>query len=188
MVNISKRSKTLCLLFIMCTCLAAQTPVANRVRVAARHLPQGATVLAKYTDNQRHCLYYIQGEKIFCLDVVLNINEELDFNQRTFKKVVSTSISNGGDYMFVVLDRGENTGWALEQRYELWRIDSKNRHFTPLGQGFKIEKTKEGYVLSQTVKCLNPRAPRTQQRWMVREQDYDEKGKPLPPQKPYEMK
>ena len=102
--------------------------------------------------------------------------------------MVSTSISNGGDYMFVVLDRGENTGEALEQRFELWRIDSKNRHFTQLGRGFKIEKTKEGYVLSQTVKCLTPRAPRSQQRWMVREQGYDEKGKPLPPQKPYEMK
>ena len=44
----------------------------------AEHLPKTASVIAKYTDNRRHCLYYSMHNRIFRYDVLSN--KSIDVN------------------------------------------------------------------------------------------------------------
>lgn len=62
--------------------LTAQTPLANRVKAMARHLPAGAEVVSKYTDNHRHCLYYTLYNRLFRYDVVTNKSVGVEFHHR----------------------------------------------------------------------------------------------------------
>ena len=39
------------ILFLFPFLIQAQTPIANRVKAMAKHLPEGANVIAKYTDT-----------------------------------------------------------------------------------------------------------------------------------------
>ncbi len=171
-----RRLKILLLSIFASTYLSAQTPIANRVNEAARHVSKDASVVAKYTDNKRHSLYYIRKDKFFCLDVVLNINEELNFTPQKYDKILSSYLSPDGEYMFICLDKGNKSGWVLEDRFELWRINSYNRKSSRIASGFTIDRTKEGFLLRKTSRCLNPRAPKSRQRWMVRDHHFDMMG------------
>ncbi len=172
-----RRLKTLILFPFVSTILSAQTPIANRVNVAAGHLPKDASVVARYTDNKRHSLYYVRKDKLYCLDVVLNINEELNFTPHKYAKILSSSLSPDGEYMFICLDKGNKSGWALEDRFELWRINSYDRKSARIASGFTIDRTKEGFLLRETSRCLNPKAPKSRQRWMVRDHHFNMTGK-----------
>lgn len=184
----SGRIQIACLLLFFSSLLTAQTPIANRVNVAAEHLPDDASVLAKYTDNERHCLYYIRNNKVFCLDVVLNIDEELDFTSHGYNKILSWHISPGGEYMFICIDKGNKNNRTLEEQFELWRIHSGNKSFKRIGSAFSIDKTKNGFILRKTARCLNPHAPKAQQRWRVRDHHFDMTGKHTGTQPEYEYR
>lgn len=151
-----KRCKILSFFLLFSTCLIAQTPIANRIKAAVLHLPKKATVLAKYTDNKRHCLYYMYKDKMYCLDVVLNINEVLDFTQKPYKKIIASSISPDGNYVLLCLDRGELKNTAITNRFELWRINSHNKSFQYIANGFTCKKTKLGYTLQQKINKKQP--------------------------------
>lgn len=151
MKQMYKRYYTFILFLLVAACLIAQTPIANRIKTAALHLPKTASVLAKYTDNKRHCLYYILQNKIYCFDVVLNINEVLDFTQKPYKKIIASSISPDGNYMLICLDRGEQKNAMHTNRFELWRINSHNKNFQYIANGFSCKKTKLGYTLQQKI-------------------------------------
>ncbi len=67
------------ILFLFPFLIQAQTPIANRVKAMAKHLPEGANVIAKYTDNKRHCLYYGLHNRLFRYDVIKNKSENVEF-------------------------------------------------------------------------------------------------------------
>ena len=188
-MSVLRRIMVLTILPLYSSFILAQTPIANRVKVAARSLPESASVIAKYTDNDRHSLYYTKENKIFCLDVVLNINEELDFTSHGYDKILATYISPGGEFMLFCIDKGQkDTNDILEERYELWQVNSNNRAFKCIASGFTIEKSKDGFTLRKKSKCLNPKAPKAQQRWMVRDHQFDHSGNPTLTQDEYEFK
>lgn len=58
--------------FINTLTLSSQNPVANRVRAAAESLPDGCEIVAKYTDNRYHCLFYTMHNRLYKYDVLTN--------------------------------------------------------------------------------------------------------------------
>ena len=48
---------TLALLLIPNSSIFAQTPIANRMKVLVKTLPEGSEIIARYTDMKRHALY-----------------------------------------------------------------------------------------------------------------------------------
>ncbi len=131
------------------TVLPAQTPIANRVKVAAKHLPKKASIVAKYTDNDRHCLYYLLENKLYCRDVVLNINEEIDFAPHRFEQILSASLSPDSRYVIICIDKGNKRRKTSEERYELWRLDSKTKAVKRIASGFAIERKGNGHTFKK---------------------------------------
>lgn len=140
----NKRYFIVVLYIFFYTYIMAQTPISNRVKAAVKHLPTSATIIAKYTDNDKHCLYYTLQNKIYCLDVILNINEELDFTEHGHKKILSSHISPNSEYLLLCISKKDK-----QNPYELWRINAKEHSFSCLAKGSSITKTKEGYTLQK---------------------------------------
>lgn len=167
--------------------ITAQTPIANRINVAARHLPKGAVVIAKYTDNERHCLFYYNENRIYCLDVILNINEQLNFAPKDDEQILTTYLSSDRRQMLFCSDSGNNKNDVIKERFQLWSIDSYNRQFKKIAKGFTIDKTREGFTIRRRSRCINPQAPKAHQRWMVQDLQFDLNGRLVKTGQEYEF-
>lgn len=160
---------------LLCCCLSAlsQTPVANRIQAVVRHLPASATVVAKYTDNHRHCLYYTSNNRLYRCDVLNGRRNEVTFTNNSYTKIISSWLSPDGNFFFLALDRGSLADFYLDDGQELWRIDSRTRRSLKVGQGYHIRKEKGCYVIKRASRCLNPKASQSRQKWMGRDHYYD---------------
>lgn len=148
--------------------------MANRVHAAARRLQSdGNRIVARYTDDKRHCLYYITGERLFRYDVITDRNHEVDFANCGYQRIVRTYISQTGRYLFVDIDRDSQADEGpLASRRELWAFDSYSGQSHKVGDGFYIDRHRDSFVIKRRSRCLNPEAPAGQQRWMVRDHYY----------------
>lgn len=155
----------------------AQTPVANRVKAVVRHLPDGAAVVAKYTDNNRHSLYYILHNRLYRFDVVTNTNEDVSFATEGYSRILSSYLSPDGNFVFIAVDRGPLANFYPDDGQVLWRIDSRTRRIQRIQSGFKVEKLKTCFVIRKVYRCLNPRSPRAHQKWTARNHYFDLYGK-----------
>lgn len=73
--------------------ISAQTPVANRVRAAAENLPEGCNVVAKYTDNKYHCLFYTMHNRLYKYDVITNRNTDVNFTPFAYSSITASYIA-----------------------------------------------------------------------------------------------
>ena len=96
MMSINKQIKilTLALLLIPNSSIFAQTPIANRMKVLVKTLPEGSEIVARYTDMKRHALYYILNNRLYKYDVLNNSQDEINLENRN--KIISSKLSKDG--------------------------------------------------------------------------------------------
>lgn len=166
----------------------AQTPVANRVKAVVKSLPAQAQVVAKYTDNQRHCLYYTLRNRLFRYDVKTDKREEISFSPNPYSSIITTWLSADGNAFFIALDRKNLVSFYLDNGQELWRYDSHTKQPKRIGVGFSISHLGERITIKRASRCLNPQAAQSRQRWMVCDHHYDGNGTPLGKGEEYKLK
>lgn len=96
MMAINKQIKilTLALLLIPNSSIFAQTPIANRMKVLVKTLPEGSEIVARYTDMKRHALYYILNNRLYKYDVLNNSQDEINLENRN--KIIGSRLSKDG--------------------------------------------------------------------------------------------
>jgi hypothetical protein len=165
------------LLLLWCCAVTAQTPVANRIKAMTEALPKSAVVVAKYTDNARHCLYYILHNRLFCYDVLTDKSKEVNLVSSSYMRIITSWLSPDGNFFFVAVDRGSFAKFYLDDGQELWRYDSFTHRPLKVGQGFSIERQKGCFIIKRASRCLNPQAAQSRQHWMAQDHYYDLYGK-----------
>lgn len=160
----------------------AQTPVADRIRAAVKHLPASIEVVAKYTDNARHCLYYILDHRLYCLDVIKNKNKEVDFPE-SYLKILNYYLIHKGKLLFVSIDRGSLSKTYAVDGQKLYMINPLTRRIKEVGSGYSIEKStlkgNECFCIKKAHKCLNPNEVIEKQKWVAREHFFSTDGSVL---------
>ena len=166
----------------------AQTPIANRVKAVIKSLPTQAQVVAKYTDNQRHCLYYTLRNRLFRYDVKTNKREEISFSPNPYSSIIATWLSTDGNAFFIATDRKNLVSFYLDNGQELWSFDSHTKRPKRVGVGFSISRSGERITIKRASRCLNPQAAQSRQHWMVCDHHYDGNGTPLGKGDEYKLK
>lgn len=174
------RRLTLAILSLMLSFGAmAQTPVANRIKAVIKHLPAGAQVVAKYTDNRRHCVYYTLRNRLFCYDVMTTHAVETFFSTDSYAHITATWLSPDGNFFFITVDKGNLAQFYLNDGKVLWRFDSRTQRAKKIGQGFDISHKPNGIIIKSAARCINPEAPQDRQHWTAQDHQYDNYGKNL---------
>jgi len=176
---------------ILCTFVSialAQTPIANRVKSVVQHLPQKAAIVAKYTDNDRHCLYYIYNGRLYKYDVVKNANDEVDFTTRGYRSIDNAFIEENGAYLFIITETTRRNQEEPINRKDLWRIDTMKGKAKKIDSGFSVKRKKEGFEVKRADDCINPNARAEKRQWNARTHVYDFEGKPSSTTKSYVIK
>ena len=93
-INKQIRILTLALLLIPNSSIFAQTPIANRMKVLVKTLPEGSEIVARYTDMKRHALYYILNNRLYKYDVLNNSQDEINLENRN--KIIGSRLSKDG--------------------------------------------------------------------------------------------
>lgn len=164
------------ILFLFPFLIQAQTPIANRVKAMAKHLPEGANVIAKYTDNKRHCLYYGLHNRLFRYDVIKNKSENVEFSSSGYARMLNTFVSPKGDFIFVVVAKIQDETTKPYDNEELWRYDSHSKKSSKIGSGFKVEKRKDYFVIKKVSKKKDSIHLMTRQRWTAKDYYFDLDG------------
>ncbi len=151
----------------------AQTPVANRVKAVVAHLPRQASVVAKYTDVYRHCLYFTMANRLYQYDVLTDRQHDVSFTGNSYAHIITTWLSPDGNFFFIAVDRGNLSSFYLDDGQEVWRYDSRKHKTKKIGQGFCIEVQKGCIVIKRASRCLNPDAAPKHQQWMAQDHYYD---------------
>lgn len=166
----------------------AQTPIANRVKAVVKCLPAQAHVVAKYTDNQRHCLYYTLRNRLFRYDVKTNKREEISFSPNSYSSIITTWLSTDGNSFFIAIDRKNLVSFYLDNGQELWAYDSHTKHSKRVGIGFSISRSGEQIIIKRASRCINKQTAQNRQHWMVCDHRYDGNGTPLGKGEEYKLK
>ena len=166
----------------------AQTPIANRVKAVVKSLPPQAQVVAKYTDTQRHCLYYTLRNRLFRYDVKTNKREEISFSPNPYSAIITTWLSTNGNAFFIAIDRKDLVAFYLDNGQELWAFNSLSKRPKKIGTGFAISHSDKGITIKRASRCVNPKAARNNQHWMICDHHYDGNGTPLGKGEEYKLK
>lgn len=178
-------SVALCLLFAFAGVSKAQTIVANRVKAAAAALPDGCRTVAKYTDNQRHCLYYTSNERMYKYDVLTDRKAEVRFSSGAYSRIINTCITEEGRYLFVWVDKDLTPKTPPENIQELWRIDTFSNRYKRIGAGFAVEKHKNCFII-KALSARNEQSPAGRKaQWKARDHYFLLDGRPLSPKEEY---
>ena len=73
-MSINKYLIIILLTLLFPACGLCQSPIANRVKARAARLKSNESAIAKYTDDRRHCLYYLRSNRIFKYDAVSGVS------------------------------------------------------------------------------------------------------------------
>ena len=144
-----------------------------------KKLPKQAQVVAKYTDNQRHCLYYTLRNRLFRYDAKTDRREEVSFAPNPYSSIISTWLTPNGNAFFIAIDRKDMVAFYLDNGQELWIYDSHTKRPKRIGLGFSISHTDQQIIIKRASRCLNPQASQSHQRWLVCDHHYDSNGTPL---------
>lgn len=139
---------TIVAILLLGTPCKAQNPIANRVKAAADNLPEGATAVAKYTDPERHCLYYILSNRLYKYDVQTNTSASINLSSMAYKAITNTYIVKKGKFIFVTIDCGRKAN-QYSNNLELWRIDTENKSVSKINDGYSIEKRKGCFLIKR---------------------------------------
>lgn len=174
-----RKAMAAALLLWLAMAAQAQTPVANRVKAMAKQLPYGCEVVAKYTDNERHCLYYTQHERLYRYNVLTNKKHEVRFSPDAYSSIVDTYVTEKGDYVFVCVEKNLQPKKSPENTQELWRIDTKTLKNKKIGDGFAVEKHKGCFIIKKVSRVLESPSQPEKKQWMVQDHYYFLDGRTL---------
>jgi len=150
----------------------AQTIVANRVKAAAASLPKGSRIVAKYTDNKRHSLYYIANDRLYKYDVLTNTNSDVRFTTSPYSHIVNTYVTEHGRYIFVCVDKNGSGKADRKNSQELWRITPDENTCKMIGRGFAVQKVNDIFVIKVFVERKATASGDENSRWTVRERHF----------------
>lgn len=153
----------------------AQTPIANRVKAMADNLPKECRVVAKYTDDKRHCLYYSMNNRLYKYDVLTNKNHEVKFSTNSYSKILNTYIVDKGRYIYLCVEKDLHPKRSPENIRELWQINTIDMASKKVGSGYNIEKRKGCFIIKKTSRRMVGKAT-GMDKWMVRDHYYDLDG------------
>lgn len=135
----------ICLMAVLLPVSASgQTPIANRVKARAAHLKSNETAIAKYTDDRRHCLFFVRSSRIFKYDAVSGSTSEIVFCQDGYDTIMKTWISKDGGIMFVLVDRSSLTTQPLVDKQEICSLNSFTGKTGKIASGFSFGIKKDG--------------------------------------------
>lgn len=154
-----------------------QTVIANRVKAVVASLPSGAKVVAKFTDNRCHRVYFTYSNRLFCHNVYTDRRSEVTFASEPYSSILATFLECKGRYLFVAVDRTGFSSNYLDNGRALWRYDFVRRKFNKVGEGFVIQRRKGCFIISKASRCVNPAAPPQRRHWMVRDHFYELDGR-----------
>lgn len=188
-MNVAERILVFLLLFIGLTMPSnAQTPIANRVHAMAKAMEKKVKVVAKYTDNERHSLYYVARHRLYRWDALTNATQEVSFANNSYDTIIEAWISPDGNIIIVGVDRKSQTTQPLKNGQQVWKLDTRTGQNDLVGEGFSIERRKDCYVVKQATRCINPDALPERQRWMAKDHYYYLDGKVIWSKEEYEIK
>lgn len=173
---------------VLCSVVEAQSPIANRVKGVISSLPKSAKVVARYMDTQRHSLYFIIENRLYCYDVITEKRNEVSFADGSYNSILSIWLSPDRNFIFIAIDKKGFVSNYLDGGRELWRFDSLKKRYYKVGQGYKIRRLNDTIVIEQASRCINPQAPLDKQRWMGKEHYYDAYGKVIWAKEEFEIK
>ncbi len=159
--------------------MLAQTPIANRVKAVAKRLPHDAGIVAKYTDNKRHCLYYTLRNRLFRYDVKTNRREEVGFSPSPYSTIITTWLAPDGNTFFIAVDKKGLSAYYLDDGQELWLYDSWTKDAKKIGQGFCIAHKNGRITIKRASRTASSQTHQKRSNSMVRDHHYDEYGTPL---------
>ena len=157
----------------------ASSPIANRVNTAAKHLPLSATLVAKYTDNRRHCLYYIYQNRLYCFDVKSNKTQDINFETNNYSSILRAFSVADGNLLFIAVERKGLTNSYITDGQVLWGINTFNKQSFKIGEGYDISKHKDHFLIKKGARCLNSQAPQHRRKWMIKDHYFYLDGKPM---------
>lgn len=149
-------------------------------------LPDGAKLIARFSDKRRNTVYYLYNERIYCHDRSRHMTSEVAFPYG-YVKIVNIYTSPLRSRIFVVLDMGDTANRLLDGQ-QLWVINSFNRKCTKVGEGFHVTKGKDCIIVSKGYYCKNSNAPLINRVWRARDHYYDFTGKVLWIKNEYDVK
>ena len=120
-MSINKYLIIILLTLLFPACGLCQSPIANRVKARAARLKSNESAIAKYTDDRRHCLYYLRSNRIFKYDAVSGVSSEIVFCQDGYDSIIRTWLSKDGNTIFVLVDRSSLTSQPLVDGQEVLR-------------------------------------------------------------------
>lgn len=178
------------LLMLLTVCLPAkaQTPVANRVNAAASTLSRSCQIAAKYTDNQRHCLYYVSNNRLYRYDVMTGKKREVKFSPDGYSRITNTYITENGTYLFVCADKDASSKGSPEDIQELWRINTFSNKSKKIAEGFEIEKGEDRFIIKTLVKRLETLSPSGKPQWKAQDRYYRLDGQSMAAGEEYTVK
>lgn len=166
----------LCLLFPLA--VLSQTPIANRVKARAARLRNGEKVVAKYTDDRRHSLYFVRSNRLFRYDALTGNTKEVVFSSQGYDKIINTWLSKDGNMMFILIDRSSLTTQPLADGQEVCKVNSFTGKASSVGSGIKCVMEHSGYFYI-THLVLIKRHPNMTKEYIVEDQWFYDDGRPL---------
>lgn len=156
----------------------SQTPIANRVRAKAARMKNRDRIVAKYTDDRRHCLYFVRSNRLFRYDALTGATSEVVFSTQGYNKIINTWLSRDGNVVFVLVDRSALTSQPLADGQEVYSVNSFTGKSTSIGSGVHCVMAHEGYFYITHLVAVK-RRPNMTKEYIVEDQWFYDDGRPL---------
>lgn len=138
----------------------AQSPVAIRVKARARRLHPTETLVARYTDDRRHSLYYLSSNRLYRYDAMDGKSVEVNFSQGGYDRILHAWLSNNGNMIFVAVDQSSFSDFPLLDGQVVWRINSFTGKSDQVGTGVHVELKKNGcFLITRYSETKDARSP-----------------------------
>lgn len=155
--------------------MVGQTPVSNRVEAVASRLSKDARIAARYPDRQRHCVYFVENNRLYRFDVFRDKCEEIRFT-KGYLKIRDTHVAQQGRVLFVTVDRGTLCNNYATDGQALYLIDTFTQKMKEIAAGFDISrgnaKNQPCFTVKKAHQCIDP----SRQRWNAKNHCYDMSG------------
>lgn len=166
----------------------AQTPVANRVKAAAKSLGKNTQVVAKYTDDKRHALYYTYNNRLYKYDVITNQKTDINFTNKTYDTIENTWLTPNGDCILISVDRRTQATQSMEDGKQLWKYNTFDNSSTFIGEGFEINMKADCIEIKKGTRYISNKTPTKGGYWMARNHYYYKDGNVIYSKEEYKVK
>lgn len=122
-------------------------------------LYQSSTIVAKFPDREKHCMYYLQDSHLFVYDAKNNTNKEINLPELNAKAIVDFNgsgvlnayLSTNKKYVIIIASRN-----AANTEFGLYRLgtDPDNLMLEYIDKG-RVMPEKDGYTVKTNMRMAN---------------------------------